>query len=148
MFMFTYLTLLSDRERAAAFGLPFQELHLYMCLRATSTALQQCKLPSACSHRVLRLHSAQPRRPSDRCRRAWTSASAHSLHDIANSSDHPVPPAELLEIGLIHTTHGVRGELKVEALTDFPEERLTVAGKRSLQMQDGPRPHAAKFGYD
>ena len=35
-----------------------------------------------------------------------------------------------LEVGSIITTHGVRGEVKVQALTDFPEERLLTAGTR------------------
>ena len=37
---------------------------------------------------------------------------------------------EFLEIGKIITTHGVRGEVKVQALTDFPEERLMTPGVR------------------
>ena len=35
-----------------------------------------------------------------------------------------------LEVGSIITTHGVRGEVKVQALTDFPEERLLTPGIR------------------
>lgn len=35
-----------------------------------------------------------------------------------------------LEVGSIITTHGVRGEVKVQALTDFPEERLLTPGVR------------------
>ena len=35
-----------------------------------------------------------------------------------------------LEVGSIITTHGVRGEVKVQALTDFPEERLSIPGVR------------------
>ena len=59
--------------------------------------------------------------------------------DIQNASavSSPTVPAtpvasQLLEVGTVLTTHGIKGELKVEALTDFPEIRLTVAGKRCV----------------
>ncbi|KAL3159705.1 hypothetical protein ABBQ38_010111 [Trebouxia sp. C0009 RCD-2024] len=44
-----------------------------------------------------------------------------------------------LEVGSIITTHGVRGEVKVQALTDFPVERLLTPGIRWLQAgNSGP----------
>ena len=36
----------------------------------------------------------------------------------------------LVEVGILHGPHGVRGEIKVQPLTDFPEERLGSAGVR------------------
>lgn len=36
----------------------------------------------------------------------------------------------LVEVGILHGPHGVRGEIKVQPLTDFPEERLGSAGIR------------------
>ena len=37
---------------------------------------------------------------------------------------------EWVEVGRIGPPHGVRGEMKVQALTDFPEDRLATAGPR------------------
>lgn len=42
---------------------------------------------------------------------------------------------EWIEIGIVGPPHGVRGEMKVQPLTDFPEERLGQPGKRWLQAQ-------------
>lgn len=48
-------------------------------------------------------------------------------------------PTDLVEIGLIRSSHGVYGEMKVEPLTDFPEERLGVPGPRWLQSPQKPK---------
>lgn len=40
---------------------------------------------------------------------------------------------DLLEIGIIRSAHGLRGEMKVESLTSSPEERLGTPGPRWLQ---------------
>ncbi|KAH7422582.1 hypothetical protein KP509_12G015500 [Ceratopteris richardii] len=37
---------------------------------------------------------------------------------------------DFVEIGLIRSTHGVKGELKVMSLTDFPEQRFETPGPR------------------
>ena len=61
--------------------------------------------------------------------------------NVTHSDDHEkqqeLPPQleqvarePYLEVGSIITTHGVRGEVKVQALTDFPEERLLTPGNR------------------
>ena len=44
------------------------------------------------------------------------------------------PREPYLEVGSIITTHGVRGEIKVQALTDFPEERLLTPGSRWITV--------------
>lgn len=48
----------------------------------------------------------------------------------------PVDSGELVEVGRIHGPHGIRGELKVESLTDFPE-RFTPGSKLLLAAPDG-----------
>lgn len=40
-------------------------------------------------------------------------------------------PEDLVEIGVIRSAHGIRGEMKVEPLTSSPEERLGTPGPRS-----------------
>lgn len=37
---------------------------------------------------------------------------------------------DFVEVGLISRPHGVRGEVKVQLITDEPERRLGTAGKR------------------
>jgi len=44
---------------------------------------------------------------------------------------------ELVEVGIVGPAHGVRGEFKVQPLTDTPEKRLGQEGTRWLQA---PRP--------
>lgn len=39
-------------------------------------------------------------------------------------------PEDLVEIGIIRSAHGLRGEMKVEPLTSTPEERLGTPGLR------------------
>jgi 16S rRNA processing protein RimM len=41
--------------------------------------------------------------------------------------------AEWVEVGVVGPPHGVRGEMKVQPLTDFPEERLGEPGPRWLR---------------
>ncbi|KAL3157681.1 hypothetical protein ABBQ32_012117 [Trebouxia sp. C0010 RCD-2024] len=56
-----------------------------------------------------------------------------------NLRSEQVPREPYLEVGSIITTHGVRGEVKVQALTDFPRERLLTPGIRWLQAgNSGP----------
>ena len=94
--------------------------------------------------------------------------SAHSLCAVAPSSpaelglteqqspvetDSGEQQDEFLEIGKIVTTHGVKGEVKVQALTDFPEERLMTPGirygaSRPLTVADVAEcHHAASVDY-
>ena len=40
-------------------------------------------------------------------------------------------PQELVQVGVIGGTHGVRGEVRVQSTSDFPEERLQKPGRRS-----------------
>ncbi|EFN54123.1 hypothetical protein CHLNCDRAFT_25138 [Chlorella variabilis] len=51
---------------------------------------------------------------------------------------------EWVEVGRIGPPHGVRGEMKVQALTDFPEDRLATAGPRCAcwLAQRSPSPWA------
>jgi ribosomal 30S subunit maturation factor RimM len=37
---------------------------------------------------------------------------------------------DFVEVGLISRPHGVRGEVKVQLITDEPKKRLGTAGKR------------------
>lgn len=46
-------------------------------------------------------------------------------------------PVEWIEIGIVGPSHGVRGEFKVQPLTDFPEIRLEEPGPRWIRA---PRP--------
>lgn len=41
---------------------------------------------------------------------------------------------EWIEIGLIRSVHGLRGEMKVEPLTDSPAERLGTPGARQVAV--------------
>lgn len=51
-------------------------------------------------------------------------------------------PSNWVEVGVIGPPHGVRGEFKMQPLTDFPEERLGEPGPRWLQA---PPPKFGKF---
>ena len=42
-------------------------------------------------------------------------------------------PSDWVEVGVVGPPHGVRGEFKMQPLTDFPEERLGEPGPRWLQ---------------
>ena len=42
----------------------------------------------------------------------------------------PAPAEEWIEVGLIRSAHGLRGEVKVEPLTDEPQQRLGTPGSR------------------
>ena len=39
-----------------------------------------------------------------------------------------------VEVGVVRMPHGVRGEVKVQPLTDFPEDRLAEPGVRSATL--------------
>lgn len=41
-----------------------------------------------------------------------------------------VAPTQFVEVGVVGPPHGVRGEFKVQPLTDFPEDRLGTPGLR------------------
>ncbi|KAL0036429.1 hypothetical protein WJX77_007389 [Trebouxia sp. C0004] len=75
--------------------------------------------------------SAAPAYPPAYIARSVATASAS--HDQQLPEQHASAQPEHLEVGVILTTHGVKGELKVQALTDFPEERLLTPGTRWLQ---------------
>lgn len=40
---------------------------------------------------------------------------------------------DFVEVGLISRAHGVKGEVKVQLITDEPKKRLGIAGKRSVR---------------
>lgn len=40
--------------------------------------------------------------------------------------------SQWVEIGILRAPHGVRGEIKVQPLTDFPEDRLAEPGVRCV----------------
>ena len=66
------------------------------------------------------------RRQPWRHRPAPAAAAAVQGSAAAESS----PEDEWVEIGRVGPAHGVRGEFKVQPLTDFPEERLATPGPR------------------
>lgn len=43
---------------------------------------------------------------------------------------------DFVEVGLISRPHGVRGEVKVQLITDEPKKRLGTAGKRYAHCCD------------
>ncbi|MCZ2258810.1 ribosome maturation factor RimM [Sporosarcina sp. G11-34] len=43
-------------------------------------------------------------------------------------------------VGKIVNTHGIRGEVRVNSYTDFPEERFAVGNKLALFMPDSTKP--------
>ena len=54
---------------------------------------------------------------------------------------------EWLVVGIITSSHGVKGELKVKSLSDF-SERFTKPGKRWLQIdKEEPTLHNLNSGY-
>ena len=56
-------------------------------------------------------------------------------HAVADSPQSPSPTnntAAWVEVGIVGPPHGVRGEFKVQPLTDFPEDRLGEPGPRWL----------------
>ena len=57
---------------------------------------------------------------------------------VAASTD----PSDWVEVGVVGPPHGVRGEFKMQPLTDFPEERLGEPGPRWLQA---PPPKLGKL---
>ncbi len=64
------------------------------------------------------------------CDSRRSAANAFASQNQQTPEQHVSAQPEHLEVGVILTTHGVKGELKVQALTDFPEERLLTPGKR------------------
>lgn len=90
--------------------------------------------PSALRQRHLWQPSRQCRSLVDK--RVLPPRAAAGDGDLLEEQQQLSPQTELferepyLEVGSIITTHGVRGEVKVQALTDFPEERLLTAGTR------------------
>ena len=47
---------------------------------------------------------------------------------------------EWYNVGKIVNTHGIRGEVRVNSYTDFPEERFAVGSKLALFMPESPKP--------
>jgi len=89
-------------------------------------------------------------------RRCWSLNAAQLLWNNSNSSrtntayaekiDFAAPEAstdEWVQIGIVGPTHGVRGEFKVQPLTDFPETRLEEPGVRWIQA---PAPRIGRQG--
>lgn len=96
---------------------------------------------------IHRRSTQSPLRPRSSCPlQHWTASchldlfrSAQSTHTAyaTVSSSAPVSTfaEQLLEVGRVLTTHGIKGEIKVEALTDFPEQRLTEPGTRWVTVE-------------
>jgi hypothetical protein len=68
-----------------------------------------------------------------RLQRRWVAARAVAAADgvSAQAAD------EWVEVGRVGPPHGVRGEMKVQPLTDFPEDRLGEPGARWVPGQGG-----------
>ena len=47
---------------------------------------------------------------------------------------------EWFNVGKIVNTHGIRGEVRVNSYTDFPEERFAVGSKLALFMSESSKP--------
>jgi 16S rRNA processing protein RimM len=67
---------------------------------------------------------------------------------IGNSGSPQSGEPEYLVVGLLRRPHGVRGDLLMEVLTDFPERlqvgaRLFVGSRYTPAVIDARRPHAA-----
>lgn len=78
---------------------------------------------------------AQPHSRFSRPRRA-AAARVQAVEEAGAAA--PVPAAgEWVEIGVVGAPHGVRGEFKVQPLTDFPEERLGTPGTRCGTRSEG-----------
>ncbi|GAB4821962.1 hypothetical protein N2152v2_009008 [Parachlorella kessleri] len=56
-----------------------------------------------------------------------------SLEEEQQPAEEPTLPTEFVEVGVVGPPHGVRGEVKVQPLTDFPKERLGTPGTRWLR---------------
>lgn len=71
--------------------------------------------------------------------RADDSGAAHQdtrQPDSGAASPEPIAAqaADWIEVGLIRSVHGLRGEVKVEPLTDSPADRLGTAGARHVAV--------------
>ena len=87
---------------------PCQAAALSACGRpARRTATPWCLAAAAASGRLVTARAAEPAAPN-----------------AASPAD------EWVEVGRIGPPHGVRGEMKVQPLTDFPEDRLATPGAR------------------
>ena len=128
----TWLGLTSGMRVCTAHGWPHQGVHLQpehvLCPRSAAHPLPWQQL-HGCSRasisggsRLASLQAVVSQQSSDAVLEA---ASAAELATAGNPSAH-----SLVEVGILHGPHGVRGEIKVQPLTDFPEERLGSAGVR------------------
>ena len=83
----------------------------------------------------MRFSSWAWRRADSAARRAGAAAAAAGT---AAPAPRTAPAREeWVEVGLITQPHGVRGEMKVQPLTDFPQERLATPGTRCAPAGGG-----------
>lgn len=54
----------------------------------------------------------------------------------ASEAASSIHEGELIEIGVVGPPHGVKGEFKVQSLTDWPQERLGIRGSRYLKAPE------------
>lgn len=52
---------------------------------------------------------------------------------------------EWVEVGILRAPHGVRGEIKVQPLTDFPEDRLAEPGARYVLIRIQGLEHSCQY---
>lgn len=107
-------------------------------VQATSTRFQQLPTPWPCVWKHGRsMHAvagaaaasaAAAARRQQRCHRLPIRTAAAATHDSEAAS--MADEEEWVEVGRVGPPHGVRGEFKVQPLTDFPEERLGTPGPR------------------
>ena len=56
--------------------------------------------------------------------------------EASETESSTVHEGELIEIGVVGPPHGVKGEFKVQSLTDWPQERLGTKGSRYLKAPE------------
>lgn len=104
-------------------------------MRVSSSTLHRCASHPRRSYRILR---DTPFRFCflEKCHYGYRRLGAASLESrsssIAPSTDDNTATG-YVAIGIIRSAHGVYGEMKVEPLTDFPEDRLGSPGIRYIQ---------------
>lgn len=59
----------------------------------------------------------------------------------ASEAASSIREGELIEIGVVGPPHGVKGEFKVQPLTDWPQERLGTRGSRYLKAPESKLQH-------
>lgn len=77
---------------------------------------------------------------------AETADGAESTETVRDDSGRQSQlPTEFREIAEITNTHGVRGEVRVRPMTDFPQQRLETPGRRYVREKEGGRVRPVKL---